>query len=650
MSRLTLCLSLLCSLALACSDDASQKTTNNDDGNCLTGERYNVITGKCEPRASSNNGGGDLGGDLGADQGGADMPVGTPDMMETPDFSIIPPEGCTPGDKLGCASDTAELVCDAAGVEYRPKECSGGQRCLNSACTSMICIPGTLSCANPESTQRCNAAGTGYEAPVACEEGSVCSQDSCKSVCELGKYRSSYIGCEYWSLDLDQHPDPTVNPRPNTIPHSVVISNPNMVPVTVSFTVQQPGISVMVPDPVVPAQSTRAFTMPQLDVDATSISRHSIRIVASQPVVAHQFNPLNNVGAYSNDGTLLLPAPMLGDDYYVVNWPTQYLPNIGGLNVPSQHSYAAILATEPGETFINVTSTAQIAGGTDADTGQAINPLPPGATRTFKLTYGQVLNLQAFEAKLAGGKNDLTGTHIKANKPVAVFAGHEAAVIGEPGNNPDGSERGSCCADHIEHQLLPLQSWDSTYIAALSPGRGVKKDHWRVVAGEDGITLTTDPPQPGANNVTLNKGQFVTFFSDKSFEIKATGKIQVAQFLVSQEQTSEGVGDPSLVISVPTARYRKDYVLLTPSGYTRNYVTVTRPAGAPIKLNGQLIPDATFSPVGSGVWEVGSVEVQPGVQSLDSTQAFGIAAYGFANAVSYSFIGGLDLVGSQAAP
>lgn len=657
MSRLSYPIAALCLLAIGCSDDTAQKNSNNADPGCLTGERYNPISGRCEPRANTNNvtnnnTNNNNPSDLGGDQPPAsDMPVDQPDMIAVPDFSIMPPDGCTPGTKIGCATESAELVCDAAGEEYRATACPAGQRCLGGSCSSMTCLPGTLSCANPESTQRCNAQGTGYEPAVACAEGEVCSEDSCKSVCELGKYRSSYIGCEYWTLDLDQHPDPTVNPKPNTIPHSVVISNPNNVPVTISFIVQQPGISVLVNDPVVPPLGTRVFTMPQLDVDATSISRHSIRIMATQPVVAHQFNPLNNVGAFSNDGTLLLPAPMLGDEYYIVNWPTQYLPNFGGLNVPSQHSYATVLATEPGDTFINVTSKAQIMAGTDTVTGQPINALPPNATRTFKLSYGQVLNLQAFEARLGSPNNDLTGTHIKANKPVAVFAGHEAAVIGEVGaRGPDGEELDSCCADHIEHQLLPLQSWANNYVAALSPGRGIKKDHWRIVAGEDNVVVTTNPPQPGANNVTLNRGQFITLFSAQSFEINATGKIQVAQFLLSQDQTSEGGGDPALTITVPTARYRKDYILLTPSGYNRDFVQITRPAGVAVKLNGQVVPDSTFSPVGSGTWEVGALEVDPGVQTLEAAQPFGIVAYGYDNAVSYSFIGGLDLVGSMAAP
>ena len=54
-----------------------------------------------------------------------------------------------------------------------------------------------------------------------------------------------------------------------------------------------------------------------------------------------------------------------------------------------------------------------------------------------------------------------------------------------------------------------------------------------------------------------------------------------------------------------------------------------------------------FTPVGSGQYEVASVLVSPGVQNLESQQAFGIVAYGFDNAVSYAYPGGLDLVGSM---
>ncbi len=145
----------------------------------------------------------------------------------------------------------------------------------------------------------------------------------------------------------------------------------------------------------------------------------------------------------------------------------------------------------------------------------------------------------------------------------------------------------------------------------------------------------------------LNKGEFVTFFSDQDFEITASGKILVGQFLVSQEQTSEVTGDPAFILGVPVERFRKDYHLLTPTGYSSDYVMVVRPAGQTVNLNGTPIPNTDFSPVGSGMFEVARIRVQSGVQVLDSAIDFGITAYGFDNAVSYGYPGGLNLVGAE---
>ena len=504
----------------------------------------------------------------------------------------------------------------------------------------MVCVPQTQSCEDADAVKVCNAAGDGFEPATPCPPDTVCSRGACVTVCELGKYRSSYIGCEYWTVDLDQYADPFTNPMPNEVPHAVVISNPNDKDATVSFRAMSAGVSVNVPDPVVPANSSKSFQMPRLDVSGTGISDRSIRISSTIPVVAHQFNPLNDVGVYSNDASLLLPSNTVGEEYFVINWPSQIIPCIFMPCPEPQLSYVTIVATRMGETRVNVLPTAQLAG------GGGINPIPPGVSRTFTLQYGQVLNLEARAAD-AFGPNDLTGTYVRATQPVAVFAGHEEAVIGEGRAGSNDEEGGSCCADHLEQQLFPLKDWGTRYIGALSPGRGEKKDHWRIVAGEDGVTLTTSPPQPEANNVALNKGEFVTFFSDQDFEIEATGKILVGQLLVSQKQTSAVTGDPAFLLAVPVEKFREDYTLLTPQGYTSNFVTVIRPAGAQITLNGAAVPEAGFSPVGSGDYEVASVPVNPGVQVLESTQPFGISAYGFDSAVSYGYPGGLNLVGEE---
>ncbi len=203
--------------------------------------------------------------------------------------------------------------------------------------------------------------------------------------------------------------------------------------------------------------------------------------------------------------------------------------------------------------------------------------------------------------------------------------------------------------DHLQQQLFPLDSLGQRYIAAISPGRGAKKDHWRIVAAQDNVTITTNPPQPGAHNVTINKGDMVKLFSSQSFEINATGKVSVGQFLVAQAQTSQGIGDPAFILAVPVERFREDYIVLTPTGYSEDYVNVIRPASPPITLNGALV-NATFTPVGDGSYEFAAIRVQAGVQVVESTQPFGMAAYGYSNAVSYAYPGGLNLVTPAGGP
>ncbi len=570
------------------------------------------------------------------DQGGMSSDAGnTPDAA--PDMRDVMPQQCMPDNgPLGCADDQSELVCNPQTLMTETQACAPGEQCLiGVGCTDMVCQPGTQTCEGGESYKVCNDEGTGYEAPIQCEEGTLCSRGGCVTQCELGKYQSSYVGCEYWTLDLDQYTDPATNPKPDEVPHSVVISNPGNIPATVTFRATEPGVSINVPDPVVPPGESRAFTMPRLDISGTGISRRSIRVSSSVPVTAHQFSPLNNEGVFSNDASLLLPSNTLGVEYYVVGWPTAVLPSFMGFNPEDQHGYVTILATSPGETFVNVTPRARVAPSAAGEYA-----ISPNVTRSFSLKFGEVLNLEANSGQLTGA-NDLTGTHIKATQPIAVFSGHEEAVVKQPGTDE------GCCADHLEQQLFPLKDWGQTYIAALSPGRGEKVDHWRIVAGEDGVVLTTNPPQPGANNVTLNRGDFVSFFTDDSFEVNATGKVLVGQILVSQQQTTAGTGDPALILAVPIERFRSDYILLTPAGYSSDYVLITREAGEIVRLNGQIVPDTSFTSIGSGTYEVAEVVVTAGVQVLEGAKPFGISAYGFSNAVSYGYPGGLNLVGSE---
>lgn len=570
----------------------------------------------------------------------------TQTTQTTGDETPLPDGGsCTPGTPMACADDTSQSVCGADGTSVVSVACPAGEWCLFGACGTQRCVADALHCQSPEMVETCNADGTGFENAVACPENTICENGSCKSICDLGGKGPSYIGCEYWTVDLDQYTDPSTNPKPDEVPHAVVISNPGPAPATISFVPRGPGVTINIPDPVVPVGQARAFEMPRWDVSGSSLSFRAIQILASSPVIAHQFNPLNNENVYSNDASLLLPVTAQGKEYYVLDWPSQMLPCIPGAGFcpDPQYSYVTIVATSPGTTNLNVTPTARILP------GDQVPNFTAGFTRSISLSYGQVLNLQAGDpdAAIGQGLNDLSGTHILADKPIAVFAGHEEAVIGDP---DDTSHQESCCADHLEQQLFPVEAWGNEYIAALSPDRGNQEDHWRIVAAEP-VTITFDPPQNGASQISLGKGEVTAFFSRDSFEVRASGKISVGQFLVSQQQTDDVTGDPAFILAVPQNQYRKDYHVLTPNGYTHDYVIVIRPPAVSITVDGVAIAESVFRSVGSGNWEVATIPVQPGVHVIEGAEAFGLQAYGFNNAVSYGYPGGLNLVGvDQPAP
>ena len=95
-------------------------------------------------------------------------------------------------------------------------------------------------------------------------------------------------------------------------------------------------------------------------------------------------------------------------------------------------------------------------------------------------------------------------------------------------------------------------------------------------------------------------------------------------------------------ISIPIEQYRTDYTVLVPEGYTENWVTVIRPIGVDITVD-QTPLMLSFSSFADGQWEMGYLQLEPGVHVFQSSQPFGLIAYGWDQAVSYGYPAGLNL-------
>jgi hypothetical protein len=538
---------------------------------------------------------------------------------------VQPPDRCTPGASLGCATPSQVNVCGDDGLP-RIEACPAATpTCVDGECTDQVCVPNQRTCRGTEVFE-CAADGRTESMVQICEFG--CSVGRCADPCAGDS--KDYLGCDFWAVDLDNLADDDT-----PAPIAIALSNATRSPVNVTVT---SGAGDTLHEVEVAAGSlTTVQVGPGLSQDS-SLTRDTYRISSDAPITAHQFNPLNNVGVFSNDASLLMPATSLGREYVVIGWPSV---------VASQNrAYVAIVAVAEGVTDVTVTSPLPTMA------GSGVTALSPGSPQNFSLEQGQVLTLMTSDTSPVG----LTGMEIDATQNVAVFSGNECANV--PTN--------VAYCDHIEQQLYPVNTWGTSFVGAKFRPRGTEPDVWRIVAAENGTNVFTNPVIPIVHGRTLGRGEYIEFTTDINFTLSADRPISLAQFMVGSSypgpdggcdssglnditwgcdiprtcSSGSGIGDPAFLVNVPSAQFRQDYIFLTPAEYERDYVTVVARPGTTLTLDGNPV---TASGETVGDWEVIYLEMEPGVHALNGNQPFGLYAYGYDCDVSYAYPGGLNL-------
>jgi len=125
-------------------------------------------------------------------------------------------------------------------------------------------------------------------------------------------------------------------------------------------------------------------------------------------------------------------------------------------------------------------------------------------------------------------------------------------------------------------------------------------------------------------------------------EVSGDKPILVGHYLMSVIEASGDLGDPALALAVPTEQFRESYTFLVPNEYAQQYVSVVAGASTSVQLDtGDVTSQlATF---GSGGFKAARISVQPGQHKITCPGGCGIEVYGYDDAVSYLFAGGLDL-------
>ncbi len=438
---------------------------------------------------------------------------------------------------------------------------------------------------------------------------------------------AGYLGKDFYAVDLNNF-DGAAEPGGTTgdeAPFSVTLSNPLFSDREASVRIGQVGGDGEAVTGDIGVGELAIFDLPRWDAEDTFVGERAYHIESDVPLTAHQFNPANNEGVFSNDASLLLPVPALGTRYRAACWPyddegdsTTELVGAG--------DFVTVVASEHG-TVVSVVPSAPVAAGDGIDATAA------GVTIEVELAQGQVLQLQSdFDG---GAATDLTGSLITASRPVAVFSGNECAMV------PDGV----MACDHIEEQLLPVEHWGEHHVAVRFEPRKTEKDVYRVIADQDGTTVETDPSLPGFP-VELDGGQFHQFEHDGDFEIVSDAPVSVVQYMTGSQycgEDLEAIGDPAELVVVPVEQFVEGYIFLTPENYLEDWLTVVAPPGTEVALDDEPLPSSAWVELGSGAFSRARVQVEPGAHQLTADQPVGLVVYGYDDDVSYAYPGGANL-------
>ncbi|MBX3209711.1 MAG: IgGFc-binding protein [Labilithrix sp.] len=595
----------------------------------------------------------------------------------------------------------AALVrCDANAIVVLDDCGARGEACAPQFMKCTPCLPGDVTCEGANVLE-CDADGQKRSQKETCDgdRGYACRSGMCTQLCDEATRKKSNIGCEYWPVDLDN----AVTTQGNAAlqQFAVIVSNPQpdlAARVTIEEDVAKPGEPAnvrVVGTASVGIRRLEIFKLGPKEVDGsepdkpnggthTALTRGAFRIRSDVPIVAYQFNPLENVNVFSNEASLLLPTAALGAEgraYVVAGWPQ----TIARSEDPDTNfgtdlrAFLSIVGTKP-DTKVHLKTTARIVPG-----GPFPNGVAKGAEVDAVLQPFEVLNLETGDFNA-----DFTGSVIDTTGPIAVYVGSEAS------DAPFFSTLAAraCCADHLEEQVTPLRAVGKSYVLGHMPSRSralaaagaviqpfPEPELFRVVAAAGGPTVvTTTLPAPW-NTFTLDgEGANVTIPSVRDFVLNADKPVIVADVQVSQE--AAGVprslpgGDPSLTFVPPAEQWRNDYILLTPDKYAFDFLVITAPFGASVYLDGLPIDgkvcetapgdgldektrgtkdppftvyrcQLSFPVVDPGQTAPNNVapgRQNDGVHRVQSDLPIGVVVYGFDSFVSYAYAGGTELV------
>lgn len=362
----------------------------------------------------------------------------------------------------------------------------------------------------------------------------------------------------------------------------------------------------------------------------------------SAPVVVYGVSRLN----YTSDGFLAVPVSGLSTEYVIGAWP-QYTATGGGFKLPSESNIVAAFDQTEVTFLMGGTSGSKTTGG-----------LTAGQGRTWILNRGDVL---CFANDDDG--QDITGSLITADKPVAVVSGNQCANV----------PAGVYACDYICEMELGTNLWGKEYHVTPVANRlynpiirvFAHPSYRDVKVYRDGVEWLTIP-----NNIRTENEAFITqrVFEGAPRSTVITADAPIYIMLYNTGQTDDNVSsDPFQCVLTPLELYQKEIVFATPNAkggtmpFERNYVNLVYA----LDENNEIPQDLEFGTLSNGQvqWQtlstvfgtaIGQRFTVPssngenyamkrlalagdGVYRIRANKPFASYSYGFSNYDSYGF-------------
>ncbi len=420
------------------------------------------------------------------------------------------------------------------------------------------------------------------------------------------------------------------------IPPKGTISFPSKTTVPFTTTASQPVFTYKV--------AYRDYELKE-DRDSETPSNRTFHISTENEVTVYG---LSKAGQ-SSDAFLAFPTDVLGTNYYVMSYNSDNNSSQG--DTPSQF---AITATED-STSITITLPKSVAG----------TWLSSGKEKKIMLNKQESYLIQANP----NSNDDLTGTHINSTKPIAVFGSQQRASI--PYTNSLAAR------DFIIEEMPPVSKWgfDAYLVPLPDPKGGTGNrnyyDLYRILASENETVIT----QNGNIIKTLNAGEFYEGKLIQAASISSTAPILVALFKKSTSRTggktTEFDSDPFMMLVPPAEQFLKSYRWINSQVYDTTYKsrwngrrvvidTVTNPiydqqfvivvapdsAVKSVTLD-NTTPKQQFIPIPNSDYSYATISVGDGVHTISADSGIGIYVFGYGNADSYGYIGGMNMINTK---